>query len=96
MQTAMTSTFMGVKPMVARPCKASAARRSVAVRAGQYDEELMQTAVILLAIAILAAERTVRVAYHPLIAAQFPGMSQWCMDPSGGNLPKNICYSCIM
>ncbi len=45
MQTAMTSTFMGVKPVVARPCKASAARRSIAVRAGQYDEELIQTAV---------------------------------------------------
>jgi len=44
MQTAMTSCFMGVKPMVAaRPAKASA-RRSVAVRAGQYDEELIQTA----------------------------------------------------
>jgi len=43
--TAMNSTFTGVKaPLAARPAKASAARRAVVVRAGQYDEELQETA----------------------------------------------------
>jgi fructose-bisphosphate aldolase class I len=42
--TAMTSSFVGAKSLAARPSRQTAARRVQAVRAGAYDEELIQTA----------------------------------------------------
>lgn len=42
---AMTSSFMGAKPVLAKQPKAAASRGALVVRAGAYDEELMATAV---------------------------------------------------